>query len=137
MIRNGPVTRETLYEDVWAAPMTKIAASYGVSSSFLAHVCARLNVPRPPRGYWAKLAVGKAPKRPVLPDARPGDELEWPRDGESVRATQALPKPPAAKPMKRVRSRANHSGDHGILVGALAHFDGARENDGDYLKPNK
>lgn len=39
------VTRETLYEEVWAEPMTKVAARYGVSSSFLARVCERLNVP--------------------------------------------------------------------------------------------
>lgn len=45
------VTRETLYEEVWAEPMTKVAARYGVSSSFLARVCERLNVPRPSRGY--------------------------------------------------------------------------------------
>lgn len=71
------VTREKLYEEVWAEPMTKVAARYGVSSSFLARVCERLNVPRPSRGYWAQLEVGKASVKPVLPEARPGDELEW------------------------------------------------------------
>lgn len=131
------ITREELYALVWSQPMTKVAASYGVSSSFLARVCTRLNVPRPPRGYWAKLAVGKAPKRPALPDVRPGDELEWSRDGEPVRAPRALPKPPAARPARRVRPRADHSGDHGILVGARGHYDVARENDDGYLKPQK
>ena len=48
-----PVSREELYGLVWSEPMTKVAARYEVSSSFLARVCARLNVPRPPRGYWA------------------------------------------------------------------------------------
>lgn len=28
MSRNGPVTRETLYEEVWAESMTKFAASF-------------------------------------------------------------------------------------------------------------
>lgn len=55
------VTREKLYEEIWAEPMTKVAVRYGVSSSFLARVCERLNVPRPPRGYWAQLEVGKLP----------------------------------------------------------------------------
>jgi hypothetical protein len=55
-----PVECETLHAQVWAEPMTKVAARYGVSSSFLARVCERLNVPRPARGYWARLAVGKA-----------------------------------------------------------------------------
>lgn len=69
------LTREGLYELVWSQPMTKVAARYSVSSSYMARVCNALNVPRPERGYWAKLAVGKAPAVPALPDARPGDQL--------------------------------------------------------------
>ncbi|MET1536866.1 hypothetical protein ABXL43_33945, partial [Burkholderia sola] len=33
------LTREKLYELVWSQPMTKIAAEYKVSSSYLARVC--------------------------------------------------------------------------------------------------
>src|SRR5688572_19949769 len=91
------VDRERLYEEVWAEPMTKVAARYGVSSSFLARVCERLNVPRPGRGYWAQLEVGRAPAKPVLPGARLGDELEWSRDGAPRRVPRALPKPPEAR----------------------------------------
>ena len=32
------VSREKLYEEVWAEPMLKVGARYGVSSSFLARV---------------------------------------------------------------------------------------------------
>ena len=55
-----PLSREQLYALVWKEPMLAIAARFGVSSSYLARVCTMLNVPRPARGYWAKLAVGKA-----------------------------------------------------------------------------
>lgn len=41
--------------------MTKVAEQFGVSGSYLTRVCTTLNVPRSERGYWAKLAVGKAP----------------------------------------------------------------------------
>lgn len=95
------VTRETLYEEVWAEPMTKVAARYGVSSSFLARVCERLNVPRPSRGYWAQLEVGKASAKPALPEARPGDELEWSREGEPRRVPRALPQPPSKNEPRR------------------------------------
>lgn len=54
------VDRKTLYEEVWKEPMTKVAARYGVSSSFLARVCVRPNVPRPARGHYTKLRYGKA-----------------------------------------------------------------------------
>ena len=77
------ITREQLYEQVWAEPMMKVAARIGVSSNYLARVCEHLNVPHPPRGYWAKLKVGTAPKQPPLHEPRAGDEVEWTR-GDSV-----------------------------------------------------
>lgn len=88
-----PVSRERLYEEVWAEPMTKVALKYNVSSSFMARVCTWLNVPRPERGHWAKLVVGKTTRRPPLPEAEPGDELEWNRYGQARRAKLPLPKP--------------------------------------------
>lgn len=84
------ITREALYKLVWSEPMLKIAARFGVSSSYLARVCTLLNVPRPERGYWAKLAVGKAPRQPALPDARPGDELFWSRGGHLAQPDSTL-----------------------------------------------
>ncbi|MDK1389594.1 hypothetical protein QN224_29885 [Sinorhizobium sp. 8-89] len=69
------MTREELYELVWSKPMTEVAKDFDVSGSYMARVCTVLNVPRPERGYWAKLAVGKAPARERLPEAQPGDQL--------------------------------------------------------------
>lgn len=67
------LTREDLYEAVWLEPMSKLAKRYGVSDVALAKVCRRHNVPLPGRGYWAKLAAGKAPAKPPLPPVE-GDE---------------------------------------------------------------
>ena len=64
---DDPVSREALYEMVWSEPMLRVAAQFGVSSSYMARICTLLNVPRPERGYWAKLAVGRAPKQSPLP----------------------------------------------------------------------
>ena len=75
----GPVSREALYEMVWSEPMLRVAARFGVSSSYMARVCTLLNVPRPERGYWAKLAVGKAPKQPPLGSGKP-DPVVTPGD---------------------------------------------------------
>src|SRR3974390_1142981 len=96
----APVSREKLYEEVWADPMTTVVLRYKVSGSFLARVCTWLNVPRPERGYWAKLAVGKVTKQPPLPEAEPGDELEWNRYGQARRAKLPPPKPPQRKKTK-------------------------------------
>jgi len=85
------VSREALFEEVWAEPMLKVAARHGVSSNFLARVCERLKVPHPGRGYWQQLEVGKAEPKPALPDLRPGDELEWARGDEPRRLLQGSP----------------------------------------------
>ena len=60
--------RERLYEEVWTEPTQKVAKRYGVSDVAIAKACALLNIPKPPRGYWARHAAGrKLPKRPPLP----------------------------------------------------------------------
>jgi len=69
------VSRESLYSDVWAEPMLRVGANFGVSSSYMARICTLMNVPRPERGYWAKLAVGKAPPQPPLTERRLGHTM--------------------------------------------------------------
>ena len=134
--KTSPVSREQLYEEVWAEPMTKVALKYGVSSSFMARVCTRLNVPRPERGYWAKHAVGKTTKRPSLPEAEPGEELEWNRYGQARRAKLPLPTLPQKKE-SRVRDRSELPERHPLLQGAQQYFDEARETRSGYLRPSK
>lgn len=51
--------REKLYNEVWAEPAQKVAARYGISDVALAKVCRQLQIPKPPRGYWAKKAAGQ------------------------------------------------------------------------------
>src|SRR5688500_10645031 len=64
------LTREQLYDELWNEPATKVAARYGISGTALAKICRELDVPVPPRGYWALEAVGRAPAKPPLPAAR-------------------------------------------------------------------
>jgi hypothetical protein len=91
---DGLITREQLYEEVWAEPMIKVAARYSVAGTYLATVCERLNVPRPEVGYWNKLAVGRAPPRPPLPAAAFGDAFGWTRGGSLPPVSKALPQSP-------------------------------------------
>lgn len=139
------VTRERLYELVWTEPMLKIAARYGVSSSYLARVCSRLRVPRPARGYWAKLAVGIQSKVPPLPEARPGDEQAWSRDGYAA-VRIALPQPSieldssSSPDHSKSRVRRARSRQHGLIRGAKELFESGRVSSysrPQYLKPAK
>lgn len=135
---NGTVSREALYEMVWSHPMLKVAARFGVSSSYMARVCTLLNVPRPERGYWAKLAVDRAPKQPPLPEAGPGDPLEWRRDGTFPKRTRSLPKPPDRRPHQQRTDQRPLPDRHPLVNGAKPLFEAGRYSwDGNYLKPAK
>lgn len=60
--------RDAIYEEIWSEAIQKVAKRYNLSDVGLAKVCRKLKIPRPGRGYWAKIAAGKAvPKRPRLP----------------------------------------------------------------------
>lgn len=61
--------REELYERVWSTPMYKLAKEEGMSDRGLAKVCEKLNIPRPPRGYWQKLRAGRDVEVEPLPEA--------------------------------------------------------------------
>jgi hypothetical protein len=61
------VTRKTLYQRVWDTPGRRLAAEYGLSDVGLAKLCRRHDIPRPPRGYWAKLQHGQTPPTTPLP----------------------------------------------------------------------
>ena len=55
---------------MWSAPTTQVATELGISDVALAKRCKKLNVPKPPLGYWAKVAAGQKPeKMPFAPDA--------------------------------------------------------------------
>lgn len=69
------LSRKDLHERMWKTPGSTLAKEFGISDVGLAKICDRHDIPRPPRGYWAKLAYGKAEERPSLPEIV-RDELE-------------------------------------------------------------
>jgi hypothetical protein len=65
------IDRQSLYEAVWADPVTIVADRYGLSDVGLAKICRRLSIPLPSRGYWAKIKAGKIMARAPLPKLDP------------------------------------------------------------------
>ena len=63
--------RDELYRRVWSQPMSQLAEEEGISDRGLAKICARLDIPRPPRGYWAKVQAGRSPRQKKLPARKP------------------------------------------------------------------
>jgi hypothetical protein len=133
--KDGMITREALYELVWSMPMTKVAERFSVSGSYMARVCSVLGVPRPERGYWAKLEVGKAPPRPALLEALPGDQQFWSQDGDTL-APQFRAFAATSAPVQRSRRLVN--GIHGLVQGAKQHYrKGYKIKEGQLLRPYK
>jgi len=59
--------RQMLYDEIWAEPMTTVTQRYSLSDVGLRKICVKLDVPVPPRGYWARLAAGQVLKKQPLP----------------------------------------------------------------------
>lgn len=134
-LSRDPVSREDLYERVWTIPINHLAAEYGVSGSYLARVCTALSVPRPPVGYWQKKAVGKDKPRSPLPEAQPGDQLNWSSDVPLAK--------PVVQPRRSARRRtakvdAQTEGIHPLLRSTEALFRKTRKiDDHEFLRPYK
>jgi hypothetical protein len=62
--------RQRLFALVWERPATEVAKELAISDVALGRLCQRLQVPKPPRGYGARVASGQTPKQPPLPAYR-------------------------------------------------------------------
>jgi hypothetical protein len=134
----GVVSRQELFALVWAEPMLKVAKQFGVSSSYMARVCTSMHVPRPERGYWAKLQFGQTLRKPALPAARPGDVLSWGRGQNLIDAPRTVPKAPATGSLPTRKRTRKHGELHPLVWGARALFEAGRVSYwSEYLKPNK
>jgi len=60
------MSREELFALVWEKPTSEIAQDLGISDVAVGKLCAKLQVPKPPRGYWARVEGGQKPRRPAL-----------------------------------------------------------------------
>ena len=66
------LSRDELYEAVWAKPRSELAKDFGVSDVAIAKQCKRARIPMPTAGYWAKVQHGKKAARTALPLRLPG-----------------------------------------------------------------
>ena len=90
------VSREELYQQVWATPMQKLAAEYSLSYAGLADICREHHIPRPPAGHWSKKRHGKATCQMELPKLK-DQELQtiemYKRDPLAERDSTPVPPP--------------------------------------------
>jgi hypothetical protein len=60
--------RQSLYEEAWSEPLTRLGKKYGLSDNGVRKVCIALNIPLPKAGHWAKIAAGRQISRTPLPE---------------------------------------------------------------------
>jgi hypothetical protein len=65
------ITREELYGQAWETPIRRLSQQYAISDTGLAKICRRLNVPYPPRSYWARKTAGQKVRQADFPEATP------------------------------------------------------------------
>ncbi|MCO6185219.1 hypothetical protein [Rhizobium sp. L1K21] len=85
-MRKRNISREELFALVWEKPTQEVAKELAVSDVAIAKLCARLQVPKPARGYWARVRSGQVLRRPPLAAFK--DEVDR-RRREAVRAKSA------------------------------------------------
>ena len=85
------ITRNELYEQVWSKPMTLLAKEYGVSDVGLSKICKKLNIPRPPVGYWSKIKAGKKVNHPYLPELDISNQETYVLENKNSPEIKSLP----------------------------------------------
>lgn len=111
--------------------MTHVAVQLQISDSYLARVCRVLQIPLPKRGHWAKVAAGRIPQTESLPEARPGQLLEW---SKGCTLPEILKEYIAPKLEDRLYKYKTHP----LLASAREHFENSRSAfDEVYLRPYK
>lgn len=129
------ISREDLYELVWAKPLTQVSEELQIPSIKIVQACDAMDVPRPRAGHWNKLKVGRAPEPEPLPAPNKATLLQWSKFDH-------LPQKPRIRRKKKKESSEQAVPErrrvHNLVCGAKEHFLNSHPVDeGGYLKPFK
>lgn len=90
--------RQSLYEEVWSEPLTRLGKKYGLSDNGVRKACIALNIPLPKAGHWAKIAAGHQIPRTPLPEnsestayvsnPKPAEPLSQEKTEDAIRLEQ-------------------------------------------------
>lgn len=69
MAQKIELTREELYRKIWGKPTVKVASEFGISDVGISKICRKMNVPKPPPGYWRRVETGANVEPTSLPAA--------------------------------------------------------------------
>ena len=77
MAEQVTLTREQIYELVWAEPVSRLAKRYGLTDYKWRQLCVRMSIPVPREQHWRKLKMGDEVERPRLPAHYSGEQNSY------------------------------------------------------------
>jgi hypothetical protein len=83
------MTRDELHKHVWTTPIQLLSEALGLSDIGLAKTCRQMEVPKPGRGYWARLDAGQSVEQIQLPPPSAGAVRKWTFDVAANRRRRA------------------------------------------------
>lgn len=95
------LSREELYNLIWAEPVSRLAKRYGLSDYQFRQLCIRLSIPMPRQGHWNKQKAGERSEPPPLPSNFKGDStvrLSAAEKSKNGSLAAQLPTVPRVKP---------------------------------------
>ena len=110
------IDRNTLYEELWSLPTQQVAMKYGISDVGLAKICRKHQIPRPPRGYWARVRSGQSVRRTPLPKV--GDDLQQVYI-QSATMPGGEQTPPVEQPRERIKVADALAEPHRLVAAAV------------------
>ena len=121
MSKKIELTRSELLDLVWSRPVSVLADEFGLSPNGLAKICDRLEIERPPKGYWrSKGEAGRAEKPASIADPDGVVTIGGDAAGDRRRRTRLSGEERRRMMLDCARDIAHTSGTHQISLKAIA-----------------
>ena len=102
------LSRRQLYDFVWSRPEADLALQLGISPRSLKALCERHRIPIPRSSYWAKVKLGRTPRRTIFVEIDDDQTLNSVTIGGSHKADPAVGKgsdPQSRRPKQQPTQR--------------------------------
>lgn len=133
------MSREELYQQVWATPVSRLASRYGLSDVGLRKICQAHAVPVPRVGYWAKREHGKPVTQEPLPVVQDPllqtIDLQLASEEEVKRRRKRANEKAAPCDDQRVELEESVSAPHGVVERTRRSLLSAKRGEDGLLRP--
>lgn len=113
--------RSDLLDLIWSKPVSVLATEFGLSPNGLAKICDRLDIPRPPKGYWQGRDKSSEVAKPAAISDPDGIVVIGGETGRDRRQRSRMPAADRRRLMLDcAREIANKDGLHEVSLKAIA-----------------